>query len=561
MADVQQVPVDKITSTPAVEDVEPPAAAASRESLNVEAPKSRSKLQITAILVALYLVLFIAALDQTIIATSIPTISAALHSAAGYTWIGGAYLLAKAAAGPIWAKFSDIWGRKPALLVAVILFAVASVIAAMSNNMPMLIAARALQGAAGAGLMQLVSITISDLFSIRRRALFLGLMGLMWAVAGSAGPLIGGALTQLVSWRWCFWVNLPVCGLSFILLLLFLDVHNPHTKLKEGVMAVDWLGTVSILAVVLLLLLGLDFGGAIFPWSSPKVVCLIVFGTLMIGFFVFSEKRLARYPLIPLSVFSWSNSAAFLVAFSHSMVSFGIEYYLPLYLQSVKQASPLRSGVLIVLMMVTEAVVDILAGVFMHKIGRYRELLWAGVTIMTLGTGLYIHLGIDTPLAKIICFEIIGGIGIALLFQTPSIAIQNTVSQAATASAIATLGFICNLATSLSIVLGSVVFQNSMNARQSSLTAAGLNGSALKALSGDQAAANVDIIKALHDPVQRRAAESAFAWSLRNMFIMYTSVAAVGLVAGAFVKQRHMSTEHSETKTGIHHMTKQGDGS
>jgi len=159
-------------------------------------------------------------------------------------------------------------------------------------------------------------------------------------------------------------------------LLLFLDVHNPHTKLGEGVMAVDWFGTLSILAVTLLLLLGLDFGGTTFPWDSPKVICLIVFGTLMIGFFLFSEKRLAKYPLMPLSMFkNWSNNAAFLVTFAHGMVSIGAEYYLPLYFQSVKQALPIRSGILILPMMVTEAAVDIMVGILIHQTGRYREII------------------------------------------------------------------------------------------------------------------------------------------------------------------------------------------
>ncbi|KAI6917694.1 putative MFS transporter, partial [Hortaea werneckii] len=314
----------------------------------VEEQRPRAKLRIWAILIALYLALFVAALDQTIIATSIPTISAQLHSAAGYFWIGGAYLLANAAAAPIWAKCSDIWGRKPALLGAVALFAIASIIAATSVSMTMLIAARALQGTAGGGLLQLVTITISDLFSMRRRTLYLGLLEVMWAVAGGAGPLIGGAFTQLVSWRWCFWINLPVSGVTFLLLFLFLDVHNPRTRLREGLAAIDWLGTLSVLAVTLMLLLGLDFGGTVFPWSSAKVICLIVFGTLMIGCFIFSEKRLAKYPLMPLDMFKdMSNVALFLVGFSQGMVFIAAEYYLPLYLQSVKQASPLRSGVLI----------------------------------------------------------------------------------------------------------------------------------------------------------------------------------------------------------------------
>ncbi|KAI2604970.1 major facilitator superfamily domain-containing protein [Hypoxylon fragiforme] len=523
------------------------------ESLEIlDAPKVRTKPRMFAILASLYLVLFVAALDQTIVATAIPTISASLHSASGYVWIGGAYLLANAAAGPIWARFSDIWGRKPALLGAVGIFAIASMIAALSINMSMLIAARALQGTAGGGLMQMVAITISDLFSVRNRSLYIGLLGVVWALAGSAGPLIGGALTELVSWQWCFWINLPVCGMAFLCLLLFLDVHNPHTKLIEGVMAVDWFGTISILAVTLLLLLGLDFGGAIFPWSSPKVICLIVFGMVMISFFLFSEIRLAKYPLMPLDTFKTrSNNATYLVAFTHSMVSIGIEYYLPLYFQSVKQASPVRSGTLIVPMMATEAATDVIVGILIHKTARYTEFIWIGAALMTLGTGLYINFGTDTSIGKIIGFEIIGGIGTALLFQTPTIAIQNTVSQADTSSATATLGFIRNVATSLSIVIGGVVFQNSMAGRHPSLAAAGLSESVLEALSGDKAAANVGIVQTIHDAAQRQAVEDAFAWSLRNMFIMYTAIAAVSLVTSSCIKHQDLKTEHTETKTGI----------
>lgn len=128
----------------------------------------------------------------------------------------------------------------------------------------------------------------------------------------------------------CFWINLPISGSTFILLLLFLDVHNPRTRLREGLKAIDWFGTFSILGVVLMLLLGLDFGGATFPWSSPTVICLIVFGSLCLIIFVFSEKKLAKYPLMPLELFrNWSTNAAFAVCFCHGMVFIVSEYYLP----------------------------------------------------------------------------------------------------------------------------------------------------------------------------------------------------------------------------------------
>lgn len=499
---------------------------------------------------------FLSALDQTIVSTAAPSISADLHNAVGYTWIGGAYLLAYAVAGPIWAKFSDIWGRKPALMGSIALFAVASVIAAAAVDMAMLIAGRAMQGVAGGGLMQLVNITISDLFSMRKRALYLSWIGGVWVLAGTIGPLIGGALSEYASWRWCFWINLPFCGVAFAVILFFLHVHNPRTKLSDGLRAIDWFGTISILGVTLMLLLGLELGGVTFPWNSPRIICLIVFGALMIIFFLYSEMRLAKYPLILLGVFEGRvNIAIVVVTLTHSVAMFGAEYYLPLYFQSVKQASPLHSGLLLLPLIITCAIVDVLSGIFMHRVGRYRELIWAGMILLTLGTGLYMILGVDSGLGEIIGFQIVAGTGVALLFQTPSLAIQNNVSQADTSTAMATLSFVRSLGTVLSTVLGGVVFQNSMNSRSSTLAASGLSKSYLEAFSGYDAAANVALVGTLSDPAQRRSVVDAFAWSTKNMFLLYTCIAAVGVLAAAFIKHKDMSNEHVETKTGTQNMT------
>jgi MFS family permease len=466
-------------------------------------------------------------------------------------------LLAKAAAGPIWTKSSDIWGRKPALLITVFLFAIASIIAAVSSSMRMLIAARALQGVAAGGLFQLVQVTISDLFSVRKRALYFGGAGAIWAVAGTVGPLLGGVFAEKLSWRWCFWINPPICGVSFALLLLLLDVHNPRTGMRDGLQAIDWFGTASMLAVTVLLLLGLNFGGGAFPWNSAQVICLIVLGSFMVAIFVFSEKRLARYPLMPLDVFKTvSNSATFIVAFGHNMVSIGSEFYLPLFFQSVRQASPVRSGLLLLPLTIAAAAVDIIAGIVINRTGRYREIIWTGALVTTLGAGLYVKLWTDTPLAEIIVFEIIGGAGVAISFQAPLIAIHSNVKQADAASATACLGFMNNLATSLSVVLGGVVFQNSMTAQRPALVAAKLDEHVLDALAGDRAAANVNIVQTLVDADQRRAIQNVFAGSVRNIFIMYTGIAAVTVLASIFIKQKKMSIEHTETRTGIANLSK-----
>ncbi|KAJ0421081.1 major facilitator superfamily domain-containing protein [Aspergillus carlsbadensis] len=514
--------------------------------------KTRSKWRIGATLIALSLSLFISALDQTIVATATPTIAADLHSGGGYVWIGGAYLLGNAASGNIWANLSDIWGRKPILLSAVALFFVSSIVCATAIHMPMLIAGRSIQGVAGGGLIQLILITISDLFSVRLRSLFLGLIEFIWTIAGALGPVLGGSFTETISWRWIFWINLPVCGIAFVLLILCLDVHNPKTPFLEGIKAVDWFGSFFILAISIMVLLGLDFGGDTFPWDSPKVICLIVFGALMSIAFIYSEKRLAKYPLMPLEIFkSGSNLACFLVDFTHGFAFLGAEYYLPLYFQSAKEASPFHSGLLIMPFILTESFTSLSVGIFVHRTGRYQEVIWIGMAFVTLGTGLFINYTVSTTLGKIIGYQILSGFGCGLLFFPPLIALQSNIPPKETASATATFGFVRNVAMALSVVLGGVVFQNSMIMRRSHLRDAGLSQTLQEEFTGAEAAANVLSIKGVPDEFQRQVIKEAFAWSIRNIWILYTALAACGLIASFFITKRQLSKEHVETKTGL----------
>jgi MFS family permease len=149
----------------------------------------------------------------------------------------------------------------------------------------------------------------------------MGLLEFMWALASAVGPIMGGALTQAASWRWIYWINLPICGTTFLLLLLFLDVHNPRTAFMDGIRVVDWFGSLAILGLTLMLLLGLDLGGETFSWSSAQVICLIIFGCCMSAVFIYCEGYLAKYPLMPLRIFrETSNVACFVVAFCHGMV-------------------------------------------------------------------------------------------------------------------------------------------------------------------------------------------------------------------------------------------------
>lgn len=227
------------------------------------------------------------------------------------------------------------------------------------------------------------------------------------------------------------------------------------------------------------------------------------------------------------------------------------EYYLPLYFQAVEEASPIRSGVLILPFILSETAMGVMIGVLIHKTGRYLELMWIGMILMTIGFGMFIHLDATSPLSQIVGFQIVAGLGSGMLFEPPLIAIQAHVSQQDVATATATHGFILALATSISVVVGGVIFQNGMLHSGPALRSAGLNMDVVQDFAGDDAAANVMAISTISDTAQKLVVKEAFASSLRNMWILYTCVSFLGVVASAFVKRRVLSKEHVETRTGL----------
>lgn len=198
----------------------------------------------------------------------------------------------------------------------------------------MLITARAIQGIGGAGLLTLVDIAISDLFSLRTRGAYLGIIGAVWAIACAIGPVLGGALTSRVSWRWCFWINLPLDAIAFVVILFTLKLKTPKVPLVDGLKAIDWLGTLLIIGGTVMFLMGLQYGGITFPWASATVLSLLIVGPLLAAAFALVEWKIAKYPLIPLSIFQDRSAAGCLLfTFLHGIVYIAVFYFLPLYFQ------------------------------------------------------------------------------------------------------------------------------------------------------------------------------------------------------------------------------------
>ncbi|KAK4167236.1 putative transporter [Cladorrhinum sp. PSN259] len=515
--------------------------------------ESRTRTQTALIIAALGSALFLAALDVTIVTVAIPTIAQEFNSTAGYTWIGSAYMLGSAGGAPIWGKISDIWGRKQVMLIAVAVFWVGSLLSAVSKNMGMLIAARAIQGIGGGGVIILVNVCISDLFSMRKRGVYFGVMGIVWAIAGAIGPVLGGVFTSKVTWRWCFYVNLPISGLGFAVLAFVLRLHNPRTPMRQGLAAVDWLGSVTVIGATLMILFGLEFGGVTYPWSSATVICLIIFGAITTGLFVLIEWKVAKFPLMPLRLFkSRSSVASFGVAAFQAIVFISGSYYLPLYFQAVLGASPLMSGVYILPFVLSLSVVSAITGGIIKKTGRYLECIVGGMAIMTIGFGLFINLEPKANWPKIIIYQIIAGVGVGPNFQAPLIALQSTVEGRDMAVATATFGFVRQLFTAISVVIGGVVFQNSMQDQYPQLLAE-LGPEAADLLSGRNAASSVGMVQQLPEQDQD-VAHYAYYKSLRTMYIMYVAFAAVGTLVSLLVGSRTLSKDHQEHKTGLQQM-------
>ena len=522
-----------------------------------EPEKQRTKAQTNLIVGALCSAVFLAALDVTIVTTAIPTIIGEFRSPLGYTWIGSAYLLANAVAVPSWGKFSAIWGRKPILLLSVAVFWVGSLLCALSVNMGMLIASRAIQGVGGGGIVTLVNITISDLFSQRQRGVYYGWVGGVWAVASAVGPILGGVFTSEVTWRWCFYVNLPISGVGFAVLAYVLKLHHPGTGVRDGLKAVDWTGTVLITGGTLMFLFGLEFGGITFPWKSAATICLIVFGALMVVAFYFWEEH-AKYPLIPRSLFAqWRNNVAFFVSFCHGLVFISGSYWLPLYFQAVLGASSLMSGVYLIPYAVSLSLLSAITGNVIRRWGRPLPPIIFGMAVMALGFGLFIDLGARRNFVKMIIYQIIAGIGVGPNFQSPLIAIQSRLPPTDAGVAVSTFNFVRQISTSVSVVIGGVIFQNSMQNQYTSLVDA-LGSELADQLSGSSAAGNTALVASLEGP-DGDLARAAYWTSLRNIYIFSTAWAGLGLIASPFIGTKVLSKEHKEFKTGLQTLRRQGE--
>lgn len=389
-----------------------------------------SRRQLRAILAALMLTLLLAALDQTIVATALPTISSDLGGLDSLSWIVTAYLLAATASTPIWGKLSDRHGRKLMLQASVAVFIAGSALAAISQGLPQLVAARAVQGLGGGGIMVLVLVVIADLVPPRQRGRYAGLFGAVFGLASILGPLLGGYFTEHLTWRWIFYINIPLGIAAFGVLAAVL--HLPARRERKPI---DWTGAILLVVGVVMTLLALVWADHPFSWHSPQILGLFVGGLVILAVFVVHELR-APEPLVNMNlfrnpVFRVSSAVGFIVGFT----MLGSIIFLSVYLQLVGGASPMQAGLQLLPFMVGILLTSVVSGRLITRTGRYKVYPIAGTATATLGLLLLSRLSVDPTYAQLALGMFVLGAGLGGVMQVLVVAMQNSVDVAELGSA------------------------------------------------------------------------------------------------------------------------------
>lgn len=343
---------------------------------------------------------------------------------------------------------------------------------------------------------------------------------------------------------------MPIGGFSFLILLLFFKVETPKTPFLAGLRSVDWSGTLFIVGGTLMFLFGLEFGGVSYPWDSATVICLIVFGVVVWVLAMLNEWKVAKYPIIPVRLFrNKHNITILLICFCHGFVFIATSYYLPLYFQSVLLASPIMSGVYVLPIVISLSIVSLFVGIIIKRTGRYREIIIFGMCFMLLGTGLFIDLKYYASWPRIIIYQIIAGIGVGPNFQSPLVAFQANIHPSDMATATATFGFVRQLSTSMSVVLGSVIYQNVLGQQMPRITKAIGPENASK-LAHSFSGADKALVKSLSES-QRKVVLQAYTLALSRMWIFYTAMAGLGLLLSLLVRPVELSKTNHGGRIGL----------
>ncbi|MGC5562637.1 DHA2 family efflux MFS transporter permease subunit [Streptomyces sp. FR-108] len=477
---------------------------------------------------ALLLGLLLAALDQTIVSTALPTIVSDLGGLDHLSWVVTAYLLASTAATPLWGKLGDQYGRKKLFQVAVVIFLIGSALCGMAQNMPQLIAFRALQGLGGGGLIVLSMAIVGDIVPPRERGKYQGLFGAVFGATSVLGPLLGGLFTEHLSWRWVFYVNLPVGAVALAVIAAVL-----HIPVRSRRHTIDYLGTFLIAAVATCLVLVASLGGNTWGWGSPQIIGLAVLGVVLGVAFVAVERRAAE-PVLPLKLFGIRTfTLAAVISFVVGFAMFGAMTYLPTFLQVVQGVSPTMSGVHMLPMVAGLLLSSTVSGQIVSRTGRWKVFPVAGTAVTALGLLLLHRLDADSSTAEMSVYFLVFGLGLGLVMQVLVLIVQNAVSYEDLGVATSGATFFRSIGASF----GVAVFGSVFTSRLSGELADVLRGQTLPAgLGADALKSDPKIIVELPAAL-RPAVVEAYAVSITDVFLYASPVALVGFVLAWFLRE------------------------
>ncbi|MDD2823422.1 MAG: MDR family MFS transporter [Candidatus Daviesbacteria bacterium] len=435
-----------------------------------------SKQQKGLIMIGVLLAIFVAALDSTIVGTAMPTIVKELGGLNHLSWVFTAYMLASTVTVPIYGKLSDIYGRKWFFFAGIVIFMLGSVLSGLSQDMMQLIVFRSLQGIGGGAIMANAFAIVGDLFTPRERGKWQGVLGGTFGLASIVGPILGGFITDTISWRWNFYINIPV-GILALLAIGFL-IPKIIPSIKER--SIDYFGALTLALGLVTLLLGLVWGGTEYPWNSVQIIGLLIFAVIFLVIFCFIEQR-TKEPIIPLSLFKNSIfSVSIFASFLFGVGMFGAALYIPLFAQNALGISAVSSGSLMTPMVIAQVITGIIGGRIVSSTGRYKMVTIAGLVVATIGMVLLSQMNTQTSELSLTLRMIFLGFGMGAAMPVFTVIVQNAFEHSklgvVTSSiqlfrsiggtvGIALLGSLLNsgLSKNLSVLPKNIAFANSLS--------------------------------------------------------------------------------------------------
>ncbi len=486
--------------------------------------------QILVVMGGLITGMFLAALDQSIVATALPQITSELGGLDHLSWVVTAYLLTSTSSTPLWGKISDLYGRRPMFQLAILVFLAGSVLAGLSQSMEQLIAARAIQGVGGGGLMALAMATIGDVVPPRERPRYQGYIAATFGTSSVLGPVLGGFFAEGPGWEWIFFVNVPIGLVALVVTssaLKMQHVRREHT--------IDYLGAAVIVASVSSLLLYTAWAGPEEGWTSGTALALLIGGLLLAVLFVAVELR-ATEPIIPMrlfrnSIFSVANSFGFLIG----AAMFGVMTFIPVYLQIVKGMTPTESGLAMVPLLAGLFTTSIGGGRVMSRTGRYRWYPTIGSSIVIIAIVMLSTMSADTPYWFAGLSMFVMGAGLGFTMQVLVIAVQNSVERTEIGVATSSVQFFRQMGGSFGAALFGAVLSSRLAVHLAE-AAAGAPRGTLPAEGLGDVSNDVEAIRGLPEAAQSLVT-GAFSESMSEMFLVALPIVVVALVVGAFLKE------------------------